>query len=45
MLETEKKKIEFINKALEKGENSGEPRPFDNEAFKKRMKQKHSADA
>lgn len=37
LLELERKKIDLINEALVVGEESGEPRKFDNEAFKRRM--------
>ena len=33
--------IEAIRRALIEGENSGEPQPFDPEAFKRRMQQKY----
>ena len=40
LLELERKKIDLINEALVAGEKSGEPRKFDNEEFKKRMRKK-----
>jgi antitoxin ParD1/3/4 len=40
LLETEQQKIKAIQTALVVGEESGDPRPFDNEAFKARMKAK-----
>ena len=39
LLENENKKIEAINKALVIGEESGNPEKFDNEKFKKRMRE------
>jgi len=45
LLETEKKKIQAINKALTTGENSGTPVQFDNDKFKERMKKKFKIDA
>ncbi|NEN24964.1 type II toxin-antitoxin system ParD family antitoxin [Cryomorpha ignava] len=40
MFEDEKSKITAINKALEDGEESGEPRTFDNEKFKMKLRKK-----
>ena len=45
LLEVEKRKIEAINKALVIGENSGEVKKFDNQLFKRKMKQKLSKNA
>lgn len=45
LLELEVKKIQTINEALVVGENSGKPKPFDNEKFKSRMKKKHKLNA
>lgn len=36
------KEIEAISSALEKGEFSGEPRPFDGDQFKRFMAAKHA---
>lgn len=40
LLENEKKKIIAINEALVIGENSGKAKPFNNEKFKLRMRNK-----
>jgi antitoxin ParD1/3/4 len=45
LLEIEKQKITAINNALTVGEDSGKPKPFDNEKFKARMRKKHHLDA
>lgn len=45
LLEVEKTKIEAINRALTTGEESGEPKAFDNEKFKLRMQKKFNLDA
>lgn len=41
LLELQKQKIEAINEALEAGDMSGDPVPFDNEEFKRRMHRKY----
>ena len=45
LLEIEKQKIDAINKALTVGENSGNPKAFNNEEFKKRMRRKFKINA
>jgi len=45
LLEIEKSKIKAINKALTTGEKSGDPKPFDTEKFKLRMRKKYKIDA
>lgn len=45
LLEIEKRKIEAIDNALVLGEDSGEVKRFDNQVFKRRMKQKLSKNA
>ncbi len=45
LLEVEKNKIIAINQALVIGEESGDPIPFDNVKFKKRMRIKHGLNA
>jgi len=42
LLEEEQLKIEKLREALIEGERSGEPRPFDREAFLARMRERHS---
>ena len=42
MLEEHEAKVKALQDALIAGEQSGEPRPFDNEAFLKRMHEKRS---
>ncbi len=41
MLEAHEVRVKALQDALIAGEQSGEPRPFDNEAFLRRMRQKH----
>lgn len=41
LLEEERNKMELLNRALEEGENSGALRAFDNDAFVKRMHERH----
>ena len=41
LLEDEDAKIEALRQALLEGENSGTPKPFDNEKFKSRMHEKY----
>lgn len=41
LLEEEQAKIERLREALIEGERSGEPRPFDREAFLARMRERH----
>lgn len=43
LLEEHEAKIKALQDALTAGENSGEPRPFDSEAFLARMHAKHAA--
>ncbi len=45
LLEIEESKIKAINEAIVIGEESGNPIPFDNKAFKNRMKTKYKANA
>lgn len=45
LLEIEKNKIKAINKALTIGEKSGDPKSFNNEKFKLRMRKKYKIDA
>lgn len=40
LLEEHETKVQALRDALIAGENSGEPRPFDREAFQARMRQK-----
>lgn len=42
LLEEHEAKVRALQNALMKGEASGEPRPFDNEAFLKRMHDTHA---
>lgn len=41
LLEEHEEKVKALQDALIAGEQSGEPRPFDEEAFLQRMRQKH----
>ena len=41
LLEEHEAKLQALKDALVAGENSGEPRPMDREAFQARMRQKH----
>ncbi|WP_170499169.1 type II toxin-antitoxin system ParD family antitoxin [Ruegeria atlantica] len=41
LLEEQEAKVQALKDALIAGENSGEPRPFDREAFQARMHKKH----
>lgn len=41
LLEEHETKVQALKDALVAGENSGDPRPFDREAFQARMRQKH----
>lgn len=41
LLEEHEAKVKALQEALVVGEESGEPRPFDNEAFKARMRAEH----
>lgn len=41
LLEEHEVRVKALQDALIAGEESGEPQPFDNEAFLKRMHQKH----
>lgn len=45
LLEDNKNKIDMLNDALLKGEESGTAMPFDNEQFKNRMREKIKVDA
>ncbi len=42
LLEEHEVKVQALRDALIAGENSGEPRPFDRDAFQARMHQKNS---
>ncbi|MGB1216000.1 MAG: type II toxin-antitoxin system ParD family antitoxin [Pikeienuella sp.] len=42
LLEEHEAKVQALKDALIAGEHSGEPRPFDREAFQERMRQKDS---
>lgn len=41
LLEDHEGRVKALQDALIDGEQSGEPKPFDNEAFLRRMRQKH----
>jgi antitoxin ParD1/3/4 len=41
LLEEHEAKVKALQDALTEGEQSGEPQPFDNEAFLKRMHERH----
>lgn len=41
LLEEHEIRVKALQEALIAGEESGEPQPFDNEAFLKRMREKH----
>lgn len=41
LLEEEQAKIDRLREALIEGEQSGEPRPFDRDAFLARMRERH----
>lgn len=41
MLEEHEARVKALQDALIAGENSGEPKPFDNAAFLKRMRETH----
>ncbi len=41
-LEEERKRLNLIDEALVAGENSGKPRLFSNENFKRRMRKKYA---
>lgn len=41
LLEEHETRVKALQDALIAGEQSGEPQPFDNEAFLKRMREKH----
>lgn len=41
LLEEQQAKIDRLREALIEGEQSGEPRPFDREAFLARMRERH----
>ncbi|MBW9090576.1 type II toxin-antitoxin system ParD family antitoxin [Rhizobium wenxiniae] len=41
LLEEHEARVKALQDALIAGEESGEPQPFDNEAFLKRMREKH----
>ncbi|MDR2093712.1 MAG: type II toxin-antitoxin system ParD family antitoxin [Azoarcus sp.] len=41
LLEEHEAKVKSLQEALDAGRQSGEPRPFDNEAFLKRMHTQH----
>jgi len=41
LLEDHEGRVKALQDALIEGEQSGEPKPFDNEAFLRRMRQKH----
>ena len=41
LLEEHEAKVKALEAALIEGEESGEPQPFDNEAFKARMRAEH----
>ena len=41
LLEEHEAKLSALQQALIAGENSGEPQPFNNKAFIKRMREKH----
>jgi antitoxin ParD1/3/4 len=41
LLEEHEAKVRALQQALIEGEESGPPAPFDNEAFLKRMREKH----
>jgi antitoxin ParD1/3/4 len=41
LLEEHEARVKALQEALIAGEESGEPQPFDNEAFLKRMREKH----
>ncbi|MGE0257627.1 MAG: type II toxin-antitoxin system ParD family antitoxin [Alphaproteobacteria bacterium] len=41
LLEEHEAKIKALQQALIEGEESGPPQPFENEAFLKRMREKH----
>lgn len=41
LLEEHEARVKALQDALIAGEQSGEPRPFDNEAFLRRMHEKH----
>ena len=41
LLEEHDAKLHALQSALVAGENSGQPKPFNNRAFLKRMRQKH----
>lgn len=43
LLEEHEVKVKSLEAALIAGEQSGEPRPFDHEAFLSRMRAKHAA--
>ena len=42
LLEEHEARVQVLKDALIAGENSGEPRAFDREAFQKRMRQRNS---
>jgi antitoxin ParD1/3/4 len=42
LLEEHEAKVKALQQALIEGEQSGPPAPFDNEAFLKRMREKHA---
>lgn len=42
LLEEHEAKVKALQEALIAGEQSGEPKPFDSEAFLKRMHEKHA---
>lgn len=41
LLEDHETRVKALQDALVAGEQSGDPQPFDNEAFLRRMRQKH----
>ncbi|PSJ57191.1 type II toxin-antitoxin system ParD family antitoxin [Kumtagia ephedrae] len=43
LLEEHEAKVKALQDALAAGEESGEPRPFDSDAFLKRMHSKHAS--